>query len=415
MGGRMLSSATSFQQSVKHSPSLSLPLDTMHGVTRRSPGFAVPYSLNALPQSQRGEKAGTRSNMACPPFVDYGGTVAPSYYMDSNMHSFFLQSRQAPQTAWNAAAPASNVLHPSVFSTERGSSVSQRDVGILPPPPPPPLPYPDQPEEQTRSYPHGTVGEAFEAATDPSLQRVGRRHQDPAFCELFERLTYRPSSRRRRGTAATGLQRRSEQSHVGGNPPVGGWVRPFQAAPSVIPSISSVRPRPGTPPPPPMMSRAMHDSRATLHFALTHRVPRLSENYLFEAAYSPDVDNMSYEELLDLAESIGRVERGVPRERLLELRVVLQPIHFGVTSQCQGTTGRTEGARSPRQELQRSFSTHEDECLTCCVCLDSFEVGNVATQLPCCHHFLHEGCASRWFESHFRCPICARDVRDVEH
>ncbi|RNF06273.1 Zinc finger (ISS) [Trypanosoma rangeli] len=417
MGGRMPSSETSFQQRVKHSPSLSLPFDAMHGVARRSPGFAVPYSLNGLPQSQRGEKAGTQSNSVYPPFVSYGGTAAPSHYMDPNMHGFFLQSRQVPQTAWNVAAPALNVLHASLFSAERGSSAPQHDAGI---PPPPPLPYPDQPEEQMRSYPRDTVGEPFMAAIDPSLQRVGQRHQNPAFWELFERLTYRPSSRRRRrGTAATGLQQRSEQSRVGGNPPAGGWVRPFrhfaQAAPSVIPSISSVRPRSGTPPPPPIMSWEMRNPRATLHFALTHRVPRLSESYLFEAAHSPDVDNMSYEELLDLAESIGRVERGVPRERLLELRVVLQPIHFGVTSPCRVTTERTEEALSPRQELQQSFSTREDECLTCCVCLDSFAVGHVATQLPCCHHFLHEGCASRWFESHFRCPICTRDVRDAEH
>ncbi|RNF04935.1 Zinc finger (ISS) [Trypanosoma conorhini] len=399
MGGLMPSpSLTSFQQHFKHPPSLSSRFDSMHGVSRRPPGFAAPYSLDALPQPQREDKAGTRSNGAYTTFLAYGGTAAPSYHVDPNLHGFFPQSRQVPQTTGTAVVSASDVLHTALFSAERGPPAPHHSAGIQRPPPP--LPQQDQPEQQTRSYTREAVGEAFETAMNPPLQRL-QHHHDPVFWELFERLAYRPSSRHRRGAAATRPQRRSEQSRVGGDPSIGGWMRRSprlaQITPSIIPSYSPFRPRPGSPPPLSTLSREVHNSRTTLRFASTRRASRLSDGYLFEAAFAPDVDNMSYEELLDLAESIGRVERGVPRERLLQLRVLLQPIHFGVM------TERTGGALSPREE----------ECLTCCVCLDSFSVGHVATQLPCCRHFLHEGCASRWFESHFRCPICTRDVRDT--
>ncbi|ORC86082.1 Zinc finger (ISS) [Trypanosoma theileri] len=122
-----------------------------------------------------------------------------------------------------------------------------------------------------------------------------------------------------------------------------------------------------------------------------------------DAVLSPDVDRMSYEELLDLSERIGRVERGVSRERLQQLQMILQASHFNSTSPCKQTE-----TVEPRTERIN------EETLMCCICLDSFSIGQRATQLPCCCHFLHNGCAARWFVSHFRCPICTRDVRSRE-
>ncbi|KAG8344600.1 hypothetical protein TRVL_04578 [Trypanosoma vivax] len=149
--------------------------------------------------------------------------------------------------------------------------------------------------------------------------------------------------------------------------------------------------------PPPVVETRMRPARIRIRSAQDD--PAVLDVYMFEAAVAPDVDNMSYEELLELAERIGPVERGVAPERLEQLQIVVQSSHLDPKHDTQIRRQEPDG------QVLGSCS------VMCCICLDGFEVGLTVLRLPCCKNLLHVTCSSRWFESHFRCPICTRDVR----
>ncbi|KAI4336654.1 hypothetical protein L6164_015152 [Bauhinia variegata] len=46
-----------------------------------------------------------------------------------------------------------------------------------------------------------------------------------------------------------------------------------------------------------------------------------------------------------------------------------------------------------------------NENLQCSVCLDDFEIGSEAKEMPCKHRF-HNGCILPWLELHSSCPVC---------
>ncbi|XP_050220203.1 E3 ubiquitin-protein ligase SIRP1-like [Mercurialis annua] len=45
------------------------------------------------------------------------------------------------------------------------------------------------------------------------------------------------------------------------------------------------------------------------------------------------------------------------------------------------------------------------ECTQCAVCLDDFDIGTRAKEMPCKHRF-HDSCILPWLELHSSCPVC---------
>lgn len=102
----------------------------------------------------------------------------------------------------------------------------------------------------------------------------------------------------------------------------------------------------------------------------------------------PDIDRMTYEEILALQEQMGEAHN----PNLLTRK------------QLQG--------RLPSFKISSTDLQNEDDAqLTCTVCLDQYELGDTVLILPC-KHKLHADCGLRWLEKKNLCPVCKYDVRE---
>ncbi|EAN95431.1 hypothetical protein C3747_248g19 [Trypanosoma cruzi] len=93
-----------------------------------------------------------------------------------------------------------------------------------------------------------------------------------------------------------------------------------------------------------------------------------------------DIDDMSYEQLLELQERIGFVSKGITREQM---------------QQCmQDVPWPKEGS--------------------CVVCQSEWQDGTDgnerSVELKVCHHIFHQRCIEQWLGSNKTCPVCKKDV-----
>lgn len=115
------------------------------------------------------------------------------------------------------------------------------------------------------------------------------------------------------------------------------------------------------------------DRDEIVNYILSMMVDLPEQNY-------PNVDNMTYEELLELEEQIGKVSKGLTEEEIKKLK----------------------------QEKFIKFKYLEDKCIICQY--DFKELENVVV-LPCNHCF-HFQCINPWLSKQHDCPLCKRNIRE---
>lgn len=93
----------------------------------------------------------------------------------------------------------------------------------------------------------------------------------------------------------------------------------------------------------------------------------------------PNVDNMSYEELLALEERMGNVKKGLTKEQIEKL---------------------------PRDKYVKNKFI-EDKCIIC-----QYEFKNYEKLIVlACKHCFHPDCISQWLENKITCPYCKGEIK----
>jgi len=94
----------------------------------------------------------------------------------------------------------------------------------------------------------------------------------------------------------------------------------------------------------------------------------------------PDVDNMTYEELLALEEKMGNVKKGFSEKEKYNLPVVV---------------------------YSKKWFKNQDNCV---ICLNDFQEKEKVMKLGCDHIF-HVDCMKDWLENNKECPLCKKDIK----
>jgi len=116
-----------------------------------------------------------------------------------------------------------------------------------------------------------------------------------------------------------------------------------------------------------------------------------------------DIDRM-YSELAAMLRRLAAFDASALDESLARsVRRVLQ----------MGTA--LTGARLTDEEIRAlpkvRFERAEEQ--QCAICLETFQSGELLTQLPCAH-FYHVECITRWFHDSVQCPLCRTDCGPLE-
>lgn len=123
------------------------------------------------------------------------------------------------------------------------------------------------------------------------------------------------------------------------------------------------------------------------------RPARLPPDLLLRWGVVPDVDRMSYEELLELGERIGNVRT---RPRICKEQLAPLPTRIASDRECQV------------DDLGKAAPSN-----SCAVCCEAYVRGEELRTLPCFHSF-HTQCIDQWLLSDMpgatKCPVCHHEV-----
>eukprot|EP01065_Artemidia_motanka_P043189 TRINITY_DN594_c8_g1_i1.p1 TRINITY_DN594_c8_g1~~TRINITY_DN594_c8_g1_i1.p1 ORF type:complete len:340 (+),score=105.83 TRINITY_DN594_c8_g1_i1:88-1107(+) len=101
-----------------------------------------------------------------------------------------------------------------------------------------------------------------------------------------------------------------------------------------------------------------------------------------------DVDRMSYEELLQLGDQIGRVSTGLDAEQI-----------------------KKHTSEMTFSESVIAANGVQGGC-DCSICLTEFESGD-AVRLLQCRHLFHKDCVDQWLQDNRKCPVCKQEADEI--
>ena len=93
----------------------------------------------------------------------------------------------------------------------------------------------------------------------------------------------------------------------------------------------------------------------------------------------PNPDSMTYEQLLQLEENVGSVNKGLTKDKIKKI---------------------------PTKPFRKVLF---DDNLDCIICMEKFEENEKVKQLGCGHIF-HGDCIDKWLEKQKTCPFCKSEV-----
>lgn len=100
-----------------------------------------------------------------------------------------------------------------------------------------------------------------------------------------------------------------------------------------------------------------------------------------------DVDNMSYEELLELGDKIGHVNTGLEEEQIISS---LRKVKYSFLDALK----------------RHILSDSEPNCI---ICQEEYAINDEIGELQCCHRY-HVRCIKRWLLQKNACPVCKTAV-----
>ena len=89
----------------------------------------------------------------------------------------------------------------------------------------------------------------------------------------------------------------------------------------------------------------------------------------------PNPDKMSYEQLLELEEGLGNVNKGLTKDKINKI---------------------------PEKLFRKALFDDNSQCI---ICMEGFNENELVKQLPC-RHIFHTDCINHWLCQQKNCPFC---------
>ncbi|KAE8706230.1 RNF181 protein [Hibiscus syriacus] len=114
------------------------------------------------------------------------------------------------------------------------------------------------------------------------------------------------------------------------------------------------------------------------------------------------IENNPSEPGFRLPANIGDYFIGPGLEQLIQQLAENDPNRYGTPPASKSAMDALPSVKITKNHLNSEFNQ-------CAVCMDEFEEGTQAMQMPC-KHLYHRDCLFPWLESHNSCPVCRHEL-----
>ncbi|KAL4650274.1 hypothetical protein ACB092_01G075800 [Castanea dentata] len=107
----------------------------------------------------------------------------------------------------------------------------------------------------------------------------------------------------------------------------------------------------------------------------------------------------------------------MPSAVQMQRQNVTDQVHGSITTSEEVPTRTTMGLsrysdeKIPRFQITyKHMSDSSGNGISCSICLQDFQLEEMARSLPPCHHIFHLQCIDKWLVGHSSCPLCRREI-----